>query len=137
MRGLIVAYEHVFSPLEIKRLEIKNRVLRTAHGTSMGNGDMSDDLIAYHEARAKGGVGLSIVEASSVHWSGPMTLHAWDDDIIPRYKLLMQAIQPHGMRMFSQINHMGMFQGATWQQPWSASEIPVPATGMMTHAMSW
>ena len=128
--------EHVFSPLEINGLEIKNRVLRTAHGTNLG-ADLSDDLIAYHEARARGGVGLSLTEASSVHKTGPMTMHAWDDAIIPRYQKLMHAVRPHGMRMFSQINHMGYLQGPPWSQPWSASEILVnPVSGMTSHAMT-
>ncbi len=131
-----MALDHVFSPLEINGLEIKNRVLRTAHGTNLG-ADLSDDLIAYHEARARGGVGLSLTEASSVHRTGPMTMHAWSDDIIPRYRKLMQAVRPHGMRMFSQINHMGYLQGPPWAQPWSASETLVnPATGMTAHAMT-
>jgi 2,4-dienoyl-CoA reductase-like NADH-dependent reductase (Old Yellow Enzyme family) len=131
-----MALEHVLSPITINRLEIKNRVLRTAHGTSMGYGDLSDDLIAYHEARAKGGVGLSLVEASSVHWSGPMTMHAWDDSVIPRYELLVRKVHAHGMKMFSQINHMGIYGAAPWQRPWSASEVPVPGSPMLTHAMS-
>ena len=115
--------------------EIKNRVLRTAHGTNMGDGGLSNDLIAYHEARAKGGVGLSCFEASSVHRTGPMTMHAWDDSIIPRYQEAMKRIEPHGMRMFSQINHMGFYQGPPWARPWSASETPMP-TGMVSHAMT-
>lgn len=132
-----MALDNVLSPITINKVEIKNRVVRTAHGTSMGYGDMSDDLIAYHEARAKGGVGLSMVEASSVHWSGPMTLHAWDDSIIPRYEKLIKAVHAHGMKMFSQINHMGIHGSAPWQQPWSSSENPVPNNPvMMTHAMT-
>jgi 2,4-dienoyl-CoA reductase-like NADH-dependent reductase (Old Yellow Enzyme family)/thioredoxin reductase len=131
-----MALEHVFSPLVINGVEIKNRVLRTAHGTNLG-AELSDDLIAYHEARAKGGVGLSFTEASSVHKTGPMTMHAWSDDIIPRYQKLMKAVRPHGMRMFSQINHMGYLQGPPWSQPWSASEILVnPLTGMTSHSMT-
>jgi 2,4-dienoyl-CoA reductase-like NADH-dependent reductase (Old Yellow Enzyme family) len=131
-----MALEHVFSPLAINGVEIKNRVLRTAHGTNLG-ADISDDLIAYHTARAKGGVGLSLIEASSVHRTGPMTAHAWSDDVIPRYQKLMQAVAPHGMRMFLQINHMGYLQGPPWSQPWSASEIPVnPLSGMTSHAMT-
>jgi 2,4-dienoyl-CoA reductase-like NADH-dependent reductase (Old Yellow Enzyme family)/thioredoxin reductase len=132
-----MALEHVFSPLTINGVEIKNRVLRTAHGTNLGRGDLSDDLIAYHEARAKGGVGLSLIEASSVHKTGPMTMNAWDDSVIPRYQKLMKAVRPHGMRMFSQINHMGFYQRPPWSQPWSASEILVnPLTGMTSHAMT-
>ncbi|MGE0667705.1 MAG: FAD-dependent oxidoreductase [Sphingomonadales bacterium] len=131
-----MALEHVFSPFVINGVEIKNRVLRTAHGTNLG-AELSDDLIAYHEARAKGGVGLSLTEASSVHKTGPMTMHAWSDDIIPRYRKLMQAVRPHGMRMFSQINHMGYLQGPPWAQPWSASETLVnPLTGLTSHAMT-
>ena len=131
-----MVYEQVLSPVDIGGVTIKNRVVRTAHGTSMGYGDLSDDLIAYHVARAQGGVGLSILEAASVHWSGPMTLHAWDDSIVPRYERLMAQVAPTGMRVFAQINHMGLYGGAPWQRPWSASENPAPGSPMSAHAMS-
>ncbi len=131
-----MALEQVLNPIKIGGVEIRNRVMRTAHGTSMGYGDLSDDLIAYHIARARGGVGLSILEAASVHWSGPMTLHAWDDSIIPRYEKLMAQARPLGMRVFAQINHMGLYGGAPWQRPWSASENPVPGSPMQSRAMS-
>ncbi|HEX7034201.1 MAG TPA: hypothetical protein VF210_00415 [Pseudomonadales bacterium] len=136
MPGIARPLEHVLAPITINGVEIRNRVVRTAHGTSMGHGDLSDDLIAYHEARARDGAGLSILEASSVHWSGPMTLHAWDDSVIPRYRELMARVAPHGMRVFLQLNHMGLFGGAPWQRPWSASELPVPMSNMRSHAMS-
>lgn len=139
-----MALEHVLSPLKINRIELKNRVVRTAHGTNLGGGwtdfatggSLTDDLIAYHEARAKGGVGLSLVEATGVHRSGPLTLNAWDDSIIPRYEKLMKAVRPHGMRMFSQINHLGGDFGFPGERPWSASEYVGHDSGMMAHAMS-
>ena len=131
-----MALERVLSPIAIGGVTVKNRVVRTAHGTSMGHGDLSDDLIAYHVARAKGGVGLTILEAASVHWSGPMTLHAWDDAIIPRYRELMAQAVPFDMRVFAQINHMGLYGGPPWQRPWSASEAPVPMSPMQSHAMT-
>lgn len=131
-----LALEQVLSPIRIGGVEIRNRVVRTAHGTSMGYGDLSDDLIAYHIARARGGVGLSILEAASVHWSGPMTLHAWSDAIVPRYEKLMEQAAPWGMRVFAQINHMGLYGGAPWQRPWSASENPAPGSPMQSRAMS-
>lgn len=131
-----MALERVLSPITIGGVGVANRVVRTAHGTSMGYGDLSDDLIAYHIARARGGVGLSILEAASVHWSGPMTLHAWDDAIVPRYEKLMEQAAPHGMRVFAQINHMGIYGGAPWQRPWSASENPVPGSPMQSRAMT-
>ncbi len=127
---------HVLTPLTIKRITLKNRVVSTAHGTNLGRGALSDDLIAYHVERARGGVGLTILEASSVHWSGPMTLHAWNDGVIPRYRKLMAAVAPHGMRIFSQLNHLGVYQGAPWCRPWSASEVLQPVTGTPSHAMT-
>jgi 2,4-dienoyl-CoA reductase-like NADH-dependent reductase (Old Yellow Enzyme family)/thioredoxin reductase len=127
---------HVLQPLTINGLEIKNRVVRTAHGTNLGGGALSDDLIAYHQARARGGVGLSLLEASGIHRSGPMTLNVWDDDIIPRYRLLMDQVRPHGMRMFSQLNHLGYDLGPPGQRPWSASETISPGSGLMSRAMT-
>jgi 2,4-dienoyl-CoA reductase-like NADH-dependent reductase (Old Yellow Enzyme family)/thioredoxin reductase len=130
-----MAYEHVLSPLTINGITIKNRVLRTAHGTNMGWGELHDDLIGYHEARAKGGVGLSIIEATGVHTSGPLTLNAFDDTIIPRYQALMDAVRPHGMRMFSQLNHLGAVLGNPGDRPWSASEMTLPGN-LMTISMT-
>jgi 2,4-dienoyl-CoA reductase-like NADH-dependent reductase (Old Yellow Enzyme family) len=127
----------VLSPITINGVVIKNRVVRTAHGTNLGGGALSDDLIAYHEARARGGVGLSMLEASGIHRSGPMTLNVWDDAIIPRYELLMRAVRPHGMRVFSQLNHLGSELGAPGEAPWSASELVSPSSGLRTHAMSF
>ena len=64
-----MALDHVLSPLTINGLDIKNRVLRTAHGTNLGDGAFSNDLISYHEARAKGGVGLTCIEACLLYTS--------------------------------------------------------------------
>lgn len=130
-----MAYEHVLSPLRVNKLEVKNRVLRTAHGTNLGFGELHDDIIAYHEARAKGGVGLSMVEATGVHKSGPLTLNAFDDEIIPRYQALMARVRPHGMKMVSQLNHLGAVMGNPGDRPWSASEFTLPGN-LMTIAMS-
>jgi 2,4-dienoyl-CoA reductase-like NADH-dependent reductase (Old Yellow Enzyme family) len=132
----VAELRHVFEPITLNGLEIKNRVVRTAHGTNLGGGALSDDLIAYHAARARGGVGLSMLEASGVHPSGPMTLNAWDDSIVPRYEALMRAVRPHGMRVFSQLNHLGSELGRPGERPWSASELASPGSGLITHAMT-
>ncbi len=132
---MTTALRHVLAPISIRGVALKNRVVRTAHGTNLGGGALSDDLIAYHAARARGGVGLSFLEASGVHPSGPMTLNAWDDAIVPRYEALMRAVRPHGMRVFSQLNHLGSELGPPGERPWSASEID-SASGARTHAMT-
>ena len=65
---MLQQYRHVLSPIDIAGVAIKNRVVRTAHVTMLGldgPGGISDRLIAYHEARAKGGVGLTVLEICS------------------------------------------------------------------------
>lgn len=122
--------KHVLSPFRLAGLELRNRVVRTAYGTNLGRGGITEDLIAHHEARARGGVGLSILEATGVHPSGPMTLNAWDDAVISGYRELAGRLHRHGMAVFSQLNHLGLEQGARDERPWSASALISPSTGL-------
>ena len=72
---LNVALKLVYEPLKIRGCVIPNRVSRSAHATGLSNfGAMSDRLIDYHVARAKGGVGLTILEAAAVHRSSVLSL---------------------------------------------------------------
>ena len=47
-------FEHVFAPIRIRDMELKNRIILPAMGTRMAeeNGAVTDKLIAYHAARA-------------------------------------------------------------------------------------
>jgi 2,4-dienoyl-CoA reductase-like NADH-dependent reductase (Old Yellow Enzyme family)/thioredoxin reductase len=123
-----MALNRILSPITINGLHIKNRIARASHGTSYGRGVMTDDLIAYHEARAKSGVGLNILEATVVHRSSANhTVDAVDDSIIPGFALLAKASQKHGMRTFVQLWHGGhRWAPATGQAPLSASDVPCP-----------
>ena len=130
--------EHVLAPIDINGVTLRNRVVRTAHGTNIGQGRVDDDLIAYHLARGRGGVGLSIVEAASVHRTDTGTLRLHDASCIADFRRLMDAIRPTGMRMFSQLGHLG-HDGVPMdadQQPWSASEVRSPGTGALARAMT-
>ena len=55
-------YEHLSAPGRIGSLTIKNRMAMTAASASLSepDGTMTEDMLAYYEARAKGGVGLII-----------------------------------------------------------------------------
>src|SRR3546814_10718731 len=65
----------VYEPLKIKGLERPNRIERSAHGANLTNyGAITDRLIDYHVARAKGGVGLTILEAATVHPTSALSL---------------------------------------------------------------
>ncbi len=130
-------YEHVLSPITIGGVEVPNRVVRTAHATGIGAGQMTEDLIEYHAARARGGVGLTIVEILSVHHTSPASLNAFDPTLPAGYEKLMAACAPHGMKVFQQIWHAG-HNGTPLDgsPPWSPSDIPSPQVGIVPRPMS-
>ncbi|MYB09132.1 MAG: NAD(P)-binding protein [Acidimicrobiia bacterium] len=123
-----MSYEHILAPIEINGLEIKNRVVRTAHGTNIGQGRVTDELIAYHEARAAGGCGLTILEAASVHPTDMGTLRLHDASVVDDYRRLMGRLAPYNMAVFQQLGHLG-YEGVTADggPPWSASEVAGPS----------
>ena len=132
-----MSYEHVLAPIEINRLEIKNRVVRTAHGTNIGQGRITDELIAYHEARAAGGCGLTILEAASVHPTDMGTLWLHDPSVVDDYRRLMDRLAPYNMAVFQQLGHLG-YEGVTADggPPWSASERAGPSIRRPARAMT-
>ena len=140
-------FKRLLSPISIGKVHLKNRIFRPPHGTHMGDGAITDDLIAYHEARAIGGVGLTILEGMAVHPSCPTRINGWDPRLEDSYARLMDTIRPHGMAVFQQIWHGGhnfLASGADgnplrMSAPWSSSDVPSPAWGItpipMTKAM--
>jgi len=121
-----MALKMVFEPIWIGSVEVPNRVARTAHSSGMGTTRITDELIAYHEARAKGGCGLSILEACSVHPSSALTpLSLYSDTIIEDYGRLMDRIRPHGMKVFQQLWHGGnLYNGIDRSAGWAVSSVP-------------
>ncbi len=78
------SFPHLFSPLAVGGLTLKNRILSTGHMTLMvDDGKPSEALALYHEARAAGGAGLIVTESAAVHPStAPMHIMAFRDDCI-------------------------------------------------------
>ena len=139
-----MAFTHIMTPIRIGTVEIKNRVFRSAHTTAIGGGTLSDDLVAYHEARARGGVGLSVIEAMSVHPSSLAALNMIDPSLAEKYPRMMDRLRPHGMRVFQQLFHAGQ-HGRTLDgsPPWAPCDqpgvtsgiAPVPMTKTMIDSM--
>lgn len=93
-------FEHLFAPIQIRDMELKNRIIMPAMGTRMADekGFVTDKLIAYHAARAKGGCGLNIVEVAAVHTpSAPAHFVSISEDCyIAGHKKLTDAIHANG-----------------------------------------
>lgn len=127
----------VFEPIRIGAVEIPNRIARTAHATMLSRAGVNDELIAYHEARAKGGAGLTILEAAAVHPTTALGLRVDDDAYIDGYRQLMKAVRPHGMRVFQQLWHGGsLYFGPRGETPFAPSTIPSAGTGVVGRPMA-
>jgi len=106
------ALHHLFSPITIKTMELKNRVVMPPMGTNLGNpdGTVSKENIAFLRRRARGGPGLIITEITAVHPHGvvsPNQLGAYDDRFIPGLKQLVSLAHEAGCRIAMQIHHAG------------------------------
>lgn len=121
----------LLSPLNLGPVEVRNRIVSTAHQTTLVHDHLpTEDFVAYHEARAQGGTGLIVLEATAVHESGrltPHTLAGYQDEIVPGYRRVAEAVQAHGTRLFVQLFHGGRELIASPPRPDAIAPSPVPS----------
>jgi 2,4-dienoyl-CoA reductase-like NADH-dependent reductase (Old Yellow Enzyme family)/thioredoxin reductase len=107
-------YPSLLSPITIGPLALRNRVVSTSHQTMLVHDHLpTDDLVAYHEARAAGGVGAIFLEATAVHPTGLLTAHTlggYLPGIVAGYRRLVDAAARHDTRVFVQLFHGGREQ---------------------------
>lgn len=122
----------LLSPLRLGPVELPNRIVSTAHQTTLVHDHLpTDDFVAYHEARARGGTGLIVLEATAVHASGLLTSHTlggYLPEIVEGYRRVAAAVQPHGTRLFVQLFHGGreQIQSAPRAPALAPSAVPSP-----------
>jgi 2,4-dienoyl-CoA reductase-like NADH-dependent reductase (Old Yellow Enzyme family)/thioredoxin reductase len=123
--------ERLFSPLTLGPAELPNRIVSTAHQTNLVAAHLpTDDFVAYHEARARGGVGLIILEAAAVHPTGlltPHTLAAYREEIVAPLRRVAEKVRGHGTRLFVQLFHGGREQIANAPRPPALAPSAIPS----------
>lgn len=125
----------LLSPLKIGNIELKNRLAVPPMVTCYCDDDgmPTEQFIAYHEARARGGFGLIIVEDYAVDRDGRGFWCAglWKDEQIAPHRQLTERVHAAGAKIFAQIYHCGRQTSAAiiGTQPVSASPLPCPAMG--------
>jgi mycofactocin system FadH/OYE family oxidoreductase 2 len=135
-------FEHLFKPITMRGVTIPNRILSSAHGTQLADDyQPTQRLIDYHLERARGGVGLIVLEASRVHpttLSNSRQMAGYDRRTIPAYRRLTDALHAHGVVVFSQILHQGrQITGLDTRLPlWAPSAIPCPVFKEVPHEMT-
>ncbi len=135
--------EHLFSPVAINGMTLKNRAVMPPMGTGYGNADgtASERLIRYLARRARGGTGLIITEVCAVDPRGkgfPNEIGVWSDNFIPGLTLLTQAIHGEGGKIALQLHHAGRetFEAAAGGMPEAPSPIPSVVLGQPCQEMS-
>ncbi len=108
----MTSLQKLFSPVRIGSMEVKNRLVMAPMTTQWaGPGDtITQRLIDYHTARAKGGVGLITFEVCTVDRQYPYQLHTvglWGDELIANHRELTKAVHAHGAKIVPQISHAG------------------------------
>lgn len=132
-----MSFDWLLSRGHIGQLWLKNRVVMAPINTNLADAGMvSERLIAYLQARARGGVGLIIVEASTVEWprgkagTSPPRLDDWVN--VPRLHELVDALHSDGAKVAIQLHHTGRQQSvfiSEGEEPVAPSAVPCAATG--------
>ena len=102
----------LLEPFKLKNLTIRNRILSTAHAPSFQEGGHPRERYRlYHEEKARGGVGLTMIGGSTnIAPDSPSVfgqLYAGDDSIIKWFGELTSSVKRHGAAIMCQITHMG------------------------------
>ncbi len=102
----------LFEPFRLKHLTIRNRVMSTSHAPAYDDDGMPGERYqAYHEEKAKGGIGLTMFGGSSdvsheskVDW-GKLSLAT--DAVVPYLQALAGRVHRHGAKLMIQMTFMG------------------------------
>jgi 2,4-dienoyl-CoA reductase-like NADH-dependent reductase (Old Yellow Enzyme family)/thioredoxin reductase len=112
-------------------VELPNRIVSTAHQTTLVHDHLpTEDFLAYHEARARGGTGLIVLEATAVDPSGlltPHTLAGYREEAVAGFARVAEAVRPHGTRLFVQLFHGGREQIASPPRTPAISASAIPS----------
>jgi len=125
-------FEHLFSPFKIRNVEFRNRVMVSAHLTCFAeNGMPTAQQAAYFAEKAKGGVALMVMALNVVHKNSylwPQVEQAYLDEIVPKWKMITDAVHAEGAKIFCQLSHMGRQSTDLYNKlPLiSSSDIPCP-----------
>ncbi|MGF0019710.1 FAD-dependent oxidoreductase [Sporofaciens sp. SGI.106] len=137
-------YPKIFEPLTVKRMTIRNRIAMTPMGTNYGetSGEMSNRHMNYYSLRAKGGVGLIILENANVEYpvgsNGTSQIRIDHDSFMPRYYQLVENLHKSGATVAIQVNHAGASASSarTGMETVSSSNIPTKVGGEIPRPMT-
>jgi 2,4-dienoyl-CoA reductase (NADPH2) len=134
-------YPHLFSPIQINTMVLKNRIVMTAmHLGYTPGGQVTDRLVEFYALRAKGGVGLIIVGGCTIDpWAGMADMISIkDDSFLPGLERLTRAVKAGGAKIGAQLYQAGRYAHSSMiggKKPFSASPVRSKFTGETPRAL--
>lgn len=129
----------LFSPLELRSVTLKNRIVMSPMCQySALDGHVTDWHGLHYPARALGGVGLVMLEATAVEARGRIShedLGLWKDDHIAGLRALTDRIKSGGAVAGIQLAHAGRKAGSA--RPWPSDSGPFSWTAVAPSALSF
>jgi 2,4-dienoyl-CoA reductase-like NADH-dependent reductase (Old Yellow Enzyme family) len=112
----------LLQPFRIRHLVLRNRVMSTSHACGLESDGMPVDRYqAYHEAKARGGIALTMFGGSSnVAPDSPnifRQLNVGVDAVIPHLQRFSARVHRHGAALMCQITHLGR-RGEPYASNW-------------------
>ena len=135
-------FPDLFKPLQIRHKTLRNRIVFGSHTANMSEmGLPGERHLGYYEERARGGVGMIVVEPVPVHRTGVLTRGNFrhsSDDIIPHFRKITDAVHSHGAVICHQLYHVGQHGDFdnSYEPSWSPSGLPSFHDSDGSHAMS-
>lgn len=132
----------LFTPLKLRHLELKNRIVFGAHTVNMSHEGLPGDRhFGYYRERARGGAAMIVVEPAPAHRTGVLirgNFLAESDAVIPHFRRITDACHAHGTVMIHQIYHVGQHgdQDNSWEPYWSPSGLPSLHDQWGSHAVT-
>lgn len=124
-------FPHLFSEIALGNCVLPNRIVSTGHHTYLSDDVPDARLIAYHEARARGGAGLIVSEIVAVHETAGFSrdlLKTTSPKAVRAYAQLAKACKRQGTRLFAQLFHPGREILSAWSGmlpvAWAPSAVP-------------
>jgi N-methyl-L-proline demethylase len=107
-----MSQDPLLQPFQLKHLTLKNRLMTTSHEPAYPEEGMPKERYrAYHVARAKGGVALTMTAGSAaVSRDSPPVFNnilAFKDEVVPWLKVLAEECHEHGAAVMIQLTHLG------------------------------
>lgn len=125
---------NLFTPLELRGVTLKNRVLISPMWQYCGErGFPTDHHVAHYGALAAGGAGLVMQEGTTVERRGRGTagdLGIWSDDFVPSLARLVNLVKSRGATPGIQLMHPGRKVQETAPWTWANGNIPLTEAEM-------